>query len=90
MVTEAAEKDSFANTAMFPPIAPYEEGFLKVDSRHTIYYHCYGNKAGKPVLFVHGGPGGGTQAAVRSFALVIESHRALLHCTFQDGKILRS
>jgi hypothetical protein len=62
---EAAESDSFAKTALYPPLKPYDEGYIKVDGRHTIYYHCYGNKTGKPVLFVHGGPGGGTQSAVR-------------------------
>lgn len=53
-------KDKFAHTAFFPPIQPYEKGMLKVSDIHTIAYSVYGNPNGKPVLVVHGGPGGGT------------------------------
>ena len=49
--------DKFAGTAMYPPITAYDKGFLKVDKTHTIAYSQYGNPVGKPVLFVHGGPG---------------------------------
>ena len=52
--------DPFAGTALYPPINPSFEGFLKVSDVHTIAYSIYGNPNGKPVLFVHGGPGGGT------------------------------
>jgi hypothetical protein len=52
--------DKFAHTAMYPPIQPYEKGMLKVSDIHTIAYSVYGNPKGKPVLVVHGGPGGGT------------------------------
>ena len=38
-------------------------GFLRVSPTHTVYYEVYGNPKGKPVLFVHGGPGGGTTPA---------------------------
>jgi len=41
-----------------PPAAPPE--FIKVSSLHTVAYTVYGNPTGKPVLFIHGGPGGGT------------------------------
>lgn len=53
-------KDKYAHTAYFPPIQPYEKGMLKVSDIHTIAYSVYGNPNGKPVLVVHGGPGGGT------------------------------
>ena len=56
----AIHADKFANTAMFPPIQPYEKGTLKVSDVHTIAYSVYGNPQGKPVLVVHGGPGSGT------------------------------
>ena len=55
-----ASKDAFAETAMYPPIKAYFKGSLKVSGVHTIAYSMYGNPEGKPVLFVHGGPGGGT------------------------------
>lgn len=37
------------------------EGWLAVGSGHRMYWHEYGNPRGEPVLFVHGGPGGGTK-----------------------------
>ncbi|TNK82385.1 prolyl aminopeptidase [Mycoplasmopsis pullorum] len=48
-------------------IKPYETGFLKVDSIHTLYYEVSGNPDGIPVLFIHGGPGGGTSERCREF-----------------------
>jgi len=38
----------------------YDSGFLSVGSIHRLYYEQYGNKTGKPVIFLHGGPGGQT------------------------------
>ena len=38
--------------------APYDSGFLPVGSIHRIHYEQYGNQNGKPVVFLHGGPGG--------------------------------
>ena len=55
----AAADDKFADTPLYPPIQPYNKGFLKVSKVHTIAYSEYGNPKGKPVLCVHGGPGGG-------------------------------
>ncbi|KAI0784583.1 proline iminopeptidase [Abortiporus biennis] len=52
---------------MYPPIEPYETGTLKVSDIHSLYYELSGNKEGKPVVFLHGGPGGGTDAKDRSF-----------------------
>ncbi|MFH1209678.1 MAG: prolyl aminopeptidase [archaeon] len=37
----------------------YKRGYLKVSKIHSLYYELYGNPKGKPVLFLHGGPGGG-------------------------------
>jgi len=48
------------NKYLFPPILPNSTFFLKVTDIHTIFFATYGNTNGKPVLFVHGGPGGGT------------------------------
>jgi len=44
----------------YPPIEPYEIGKLEVSDLHTLYYEVSGNKDGNPVIFLHGGPGGGT------------------------------
>ena len=35
-----------------------EDGHLQVSNLHSIYYSCYGNKNGMPLLIIHGGPGG--------------------------------
>ncbi len=40
---------------------PTHQGHLQVTDQHQVYHACYGNPKGQPVLFVHGGPGGGTQ-----------------------------
>ncbi|RYH20917.1 prolyl aminopeptidase [archaeon] len=59
--------DSFAHTALYPPINPYEKGRLRVSPVHSIAYSLYGNPHGKPVLFVHGGPGGGTDPVMARY-----------------------
>jgi proline iminopeptidase len=51
----------------YPEIEPYNTGMLKVSDLHTIYYEEVGNPLGKPVVFVHGGPGGGVDASMRRF-----------------------
>jgi len=57
---DAKPVDKFAKTAMYPKIQPYDKGLLKVSDIHSVAYFVYGNPKGKPVLVVHGGPGGGT------------------------------
>ena len=52
---------------LYPPIEPYMTGRLEVGSGHSLYYEQCGNKNGKPVIFVHGGPGGGCTPANRRF-----------------------
>jgi len=46
-------------TMLFNPIKPFNSFFLKVDETHEIYVEEVGNKNGIPIIFVHGGPGGG-------------------------------
>jgi proline iminopeptidase len=52
---------------LYPPIEPYDEGMLRVSDVHTIYYEQSGNPRGTPVVFLHGGPGGGTVPDYRRF-----------------------
>jgi proline iminopeptidase len=52
---------------LYPPIEPYQQGHLAVSRLHEIYYEQSGNPGGRPVLFVHGGPGGGTEPLHRRF-----------------------
>ena len=54
-------------TTLFPPIEPYNHGWLSVGDGHEIYYEESGNPTGKPCLFVHGGPGGGASPTARQF-----------------------
>lgn len=51
----------------YPEIEPYDSGMLKVSDLHSIYYEQAGNPHGKPVIFVHGGPGGGIDESYRRF-----------------------
>jgi proline iminopeptidase len=52
---------------LFPPIEPYRTGILPVSEVHSIYFEECGNPEGKPVLMVHGGPGGGSNPAMRRY-----------------------
>ncbi|MDB5797494.1 MAG: pip [Paucimonas sp.] len=56
-----------ASAGLFPPIAPHRSGHLPVDDLHILYWEECGNPAGMPVLFLHGGPGGGLSPAHRRF-----------------------
>ena len=53
------------NNTLFPPIEPYNEFYLEVSSTHQIYVMESGNPNGKPVIIVHGGPGGGSSPVTR-------------------------
>lgn len=44
---------------MYPEIEPFNTGFIKVSEIHSLYFEEVGNPKGKPVVFLHGGPGGG-------------------------------
>ena len=53
--------------SLSPEIQPYDTGTLPVDERHTLYYEQCGNPEGKPVVLLHGGPGGGCSDKMRRF-----------------------
>lgn len=44
---------------MYPSIEPYKHGYLDSGDGHQIYWELCGNPQGKPVVFLHGGPGAG-------------------------------
>ena len=52
---------------LFPEIGPFETGYLPLSDGHVMYWEQGGNPAGKPVLFLHGGPGAGAGAVHRRF-----------------------
>ncbi|MBS0615943.1 MAG: prolyl aminopeptidase [Verrucomicrobia bacterium] len=51
----------------YPEIEPYKTGYLEVPGGHTLYWEECGNPQGKPILFLHGGPGIGTEPYHRRF-----------------------
>lgn len=52
---------------LYPPIEPYNQGTLHVSDLHTIYFEESGNPEGKPVVLLHGGPGGGSIPIYRQY-----------------------
>ena len=52
---------------LYPDIEPFDSGRLKVSELHTLYYEQCGNPRGKPVVFLHGGPGAGCNPKCRRF-----------------------
>jgi proline iminopeptidase len=52
---------------LYRVVEPYNSGFLQVSDLHEIYFEECGNPRGKPAIFLHGGPGGGTDARMRGF-----------------------
>jgi proline iminopeptidase len=51
----------------YPPIEAYRTGRLRVSDVHELYFEESGNPQGKPVVFLHGGPGFGTEPGHRRF-----------------------
>ena len=51
----------------YPSIEPYHTAYLEVSDGHRLYYEQSGNPHGKPVVVLHGGPGGGSSPAMRQF-----------------------
>jgi proline iminopeptidase len=56
-----------ARTALFPEIEPFEAGMMDTGGVHQVYWEQSGNPTGVPVIFLHGGPGGGAGPTHRRF-----------------------
>jgi proline iminopeptidase len=52
---------------LYPPIEPFDHGFLKVSDLHTVYYEQVGTREARKALFLHGGPGGGLDPDYRRY-----------------------
>jgi proline iminopeptidase len=53
--------------SLYPELEPFDSGMLQVSPLHTLYYEQSGNPHGKPVVFLHGGPGAGCNSKCRRF-----------------------
>ncbi len=58
---------SEALRTFYPEIEPYRTRRLRVSDLHEVYFEESGNPTGKPVIFVHGGPGGGGNPNYRRY-----------------------
>ena len=54
-----------ASSALYPPLEPYQSGMLDTGDGHSVYWELCGKPGGKPVVFLHGGPGAGCSAEHR-------------------------
>eukprot|EP01087_Luapelamoeba_hula_P017725 TRINITY_DN5613_c0_g2_i1.p1 TRINITY_DN5613_c0_g2~~TRINITY_DN5613_c0_g2_i1.p1 ORF type:complete len:324 (-),score=59.19 TRINITY_DN5613_c0_g2_i1:106-1077(-) len=61
------EASTSAIRELYPEVEPYATGTLRVSGPHTLYYEQVGNPSGKPVVVLHGGPGGGVEPYYRRF-----------------------
>jgi proline iminopeptidase len=52
---------------LWPDIEPYETNYFKVSEIHELYYEQCGNPNGKPVMVLHGGPGGMASPGMRRY-----------------------
>lgn len=55
------------NYSAYPETMPFQSGRLRVSALHEIYFEQVGNPKGIPVVFVHGGPGGGIEPSHRRY-----------------------
>ena len=62
-----ATRRGSADAALYPEIEPYASGKLRLTDVHTMYWEACGNAQGVPLVFLHGGPGGGCLPHHRRF-----------------------
>ncbi len=56
-----------ARRALYPENEPFSFGWLPPQGGHEIYYEECGKRTGRPVVVLHGGPGGATNPTMRRF-----------------------
>jgi proline iminopeptidase len=67
VISDEVNQQDNAEQYLYPAIEPYRTGRLRVSELHDLYYEEVGNPDGKPVVFLHGGPGGGVEPLYRRF-----------------------
>lgn len=74
-------------TGLYPEIEPHAHGMLPVGDGNELYWEESGNPEGKPVVFLHGGPGGGSSPRHRRqfdparYRIVLFDQRGCGHST---------
>ena len=63
IATRALSRDDF----LYPAVGPRRTGRLALDSLHVMYWEECGNPRGVPLVFLHGGPGGGSSPDHRRY-----------------------
>jgi proline iminopeptidase len=82
-----AESKKQRQAILWPETTPFYSGYLRVSDIHQIYYEVSGNPQGKPVFFLHGGPGGFSTPGMRRLANP-EQFMIVLHDQRGAGKSL--
>jgi proline iminopeptidase len=67
MAAASSARDLASDAALFAEIEPHATGRLVVDPPHVLHWELCGNPYGVPVVFLHGGPGGGCLPHHRRF-----------------------
>lgn len=65
--TSKRSRTRAASHGLYPAVRVRRSGMLRVSPLHEIFWEESGNPEGKPVVFLHGGPGGGTSPKMRQF-----------------------
>ena len=52
---------------LYPVSAPFNFGVLPVSALHSVYFAEYGNPDGAPAVYLHGGPGAGSNPQMAAF-----------------------
>ncbi len=66
-MTTDATRPPTSDTSLFPEIDPYASGRIALDGLHVMQWEACGNPKGVPLVFLHGGPGGGCLPHHRRF-----------------------
>jgi proline iminopeptidase len=65
-LTDATRLQS-VDASLFPACDPIATGTIALDGRHRMHWEACGNERGVPLVFIHGGPGGGSLPHHRRF-----------------------
>lgn len=67
MVASDASARPGMDGALYPEIEPHASGTIALDGVHTLHWEACGKRGGMPIVFLHGGPGGGSLPHHRRF-----------------------